>query len=244
MAAELPVALADLTLFLGNKPDEVLDFLPDGERLTKLLWDHLVGEHGPDKRYDPALVERYYKHPVVQAAYLLALTEYWLRPERQNALSYYVTSLSNILPLDGKVLDWGAGTGEILVRLAWWRPDLRLYAADYSGLRNAYLRSRRGAPLILDLQPPVTNVWVNKWDAVICTSALEHVDDIEATTRMLVSWIRPGGVALFEVDWVYNQDFPMHLPITASWRDKWATELMPSLGMRHVESALWRKESV
>lgn len=248
--------LSDLCAFLDMREDELLTYLPDGERLTKLLWDYLVGGHEPDKRYDPALVERYYRHPVVQAAYLLALTEYWLRPERQAALAHYTDLLAEYVPQGGYVLDWGAGTAEILLGLAEKRPDIHLVAADYPGLRDVYMFSRDGFQLRDDdewrngrvslcsvpLDADFVEAW-DKWDAVICTAALEHVVDIEATTRMLVSWINPGGVALFEVDWVYNRDFPMHLPVTANWRDRWATELLPSLGLRHVTSALWRKDA-
>jgi SAM-dependent methyltransferase len=242
-----PYALTDLAEFLGVEPDAIKPYLVDSERVTKLLWNDMVGEHEPEKRYDPVAVERYYRHPVVQAAYLVALTEFWARPERQMALAFYVAQLRERILPNAYVVDYGAGTGEVLLAVAERHKDANFVAVDYPGLRKQYLawRAQNKVNAAHIVQFDFEQFWDAAgpgWDAVICTSTLEHVADIEGMTRKLVSLIKPGGCALFEVDWVYNRDFPMHLPVTASWRETWATELMPSLGMYRIEGALWQKD--
>ena len=80
----------------------------------------------------------------------------------------------------------------------------------------------------------------NSFDVIVCTSTLEHVVDIVGATRKLTNAIKPGGIAVFEVDWIYNREFPMHLPVNYEYKETWYTKIMPSCGMVW-ESGIWHK---
>lgn len=239
-----------------------------GERLMRILWDELVGPHSENATYPQGLVDEYYSHPVVQTAYMLTMAEVWSRPERRQMMLDIVRGVLSRLPKMQTVsadaihiLDFGAGSAEILTNISDnlhlaspllpWRTAFSYI--DYDGIRDNYVLTRGGGCLCenwasrfskIDLREALMAAETDDelFDFVISVGTLEHVPDIRNMTANLVKLVKPGGYALFIVDWVYNADFPMHLPVTAKWRNKWESELMPSLGMVSEGGGFWRKE--
>lgn len=97
----------------------------------------------------------------------------------------------------GSVADLGCGGGELLEKLAAWKPPLRLYGVDASAAQLAQNRRRHPGCTWLeaDLDHPVAfpPALLGTFDAVTCAEVLEHVErpaELLANARALA---RPGG---------------------------------------------------
>ena len=92
------------------------------------------------------------------------------------------------LPKPGSLLDFGAGRGALLTRIAALLPDTRLSGADYLGRpaglpeRISWTSGDLNQPLVA---PPV--------DIVTCSEVIEHLENPRAVFRNLFELIVPGG---------------------------------------------------
>lgn len=98
--------------------------------------------------------------------------------------------LDLIRPLEFKsVLDAGCGQGALLAEIQSEFPHIRPYGIDLSGSAIALARSRvyGGEFRTLDL---ATEFLENKFDLVICSEVLEHIQDDVAAIRHLAAMTR------------------------------------------------------
>jgi ubiquinone/menaquinone biosynthesis C-methylase UbiE len=91
------------------------------------------------------------------------------------------------IPLDGRILDNGCGTGLLFERI----PARQLVALDISSAMLSYA-SRRGEQLILgnSQQLPLKD---SSFDAIFCRSLLHHLPEPEIAIKEMHRVLRPGG---------------------------------------------------
>ncbi|TPW19732.1 MAG: methyltransferase type 12 [Elusimicrobia bacterium] len=97
----------------------------------------------------------------------------------------------------GSVADLGCGGGELLSRMAAWKPSLRLCGVDASAAQLAENRRRHPdrdwLEADLDLPPAFLPALTGAFDVVIASEVIEHVElplELLANARALA---RPGG---------------------------------------------------
>jgi SAM-dependent methyltransferase len=94
----------------------------------------------------------------------------------------------------GRLLDFGAGDGALLERIAARFPWLELSACERSGEARSRLAARELPVTLLDALPDAP-----AFDVVICSEVLEHVQDDEALLGQLAGALAPGGLLALTV---------------------------------------------
>ena len=131
----------------------------------------------------------------------------WLRlydskPSFKDRLGLFSASLSKALPSHGCVLDFGCGPG--VMALAWAEQghdvlgvdgaDTMIETAKHEqrrrGVSNCEFRVMDAADVSLEAE---------SFDAVICSSVIEYVEDDVGLVRALISSLKPGGHLLVSV---------------------------------------------
>lgn len=101
------------------------------------------------------------------------------------------------LPANSKVLDLGAGGGEMAVLRTWPtfpRPDIQLYAIsldDSPGFKNY------AGKFIGDFERSTPSFGTN-FDGVLCCHFIEHISSFERVIDHISKCLRPGGRAYIE----------------------------------------------
>jgi len=136
----------------------------------------------PQTAYDP---KSYSEDHVFDAPGLLG----WLTSRRKAAVVRYIqVGLGGIS--DGTVLDIGCGYGEMLSEF----PAARLVGVDinHPALSEARRRNPAGCFTMANVERlPIAD---SRFDAVVCSEVLEHMDDPSPLAREIVRVTRPGGV--------------------------------------------------
>ncbi len=117
------------------------------------------------------------------------------------------------LPWSGRVLEFAAGAAPLAYGLsqAWPFPAPTITIADIDWPLLWYHRKRVRYTNVKDeMQWPVDSILqvrhiptflragIGPWDGIVATECLEHVPDPPKTARQLVSWLKPGGVLLYD----------------------------------------------
>lgn len=119
-----------------------------------------------------------------------------------------VAMLKLVNVLDGKVLDYGCGTGELMGRLL--HSGVRASGVDFSPESIQTVRDLygdhplfAGAEVVTDADPQERN---SEYDLVISIETIEHLfpDEIVPTFRRISRMIKPGGYVF--VTTPYNED--------------------------------------
>jgi len=115
---------------------------------------------------------------------------------------YCIDTAARLLPSGGRVLDFGCGTGTILVRAAARAPSLEFWGADtFAGIYAQWQ-----AKLPEAIKPRVRPIVDGKlpfedgsFDVVIANQVFEHVEEPAAVLAEIARLLRPGGyfLALF-----------------------------------------------
>jgi 2-polyprenyl-3-methyl-5-hydroxy-6-metoxy-1,4-benzoquinol methylase len=130
-------------------------------------------------------------------------TQYGLQGSLVPRIARFADALQHLVAPSARILDYGCGTGDIAAALAarGFRVDARdtspkmieqarvLHAA--SAVRFAVIKPTSG--------PPDAGADREAFDAIVCSSVLEYVDDLPAGLRQLVAMLRPGGWLLATV---------------------------------------------
>ncbi len=104
-----------------------------------------------------------------------------------------------------RILDVGCGQGELLRELERALPGARVAGADLSAQSIADSQKRNpGADLfVLDLTAPdfdaVQQGRLGRYDLVVCSEVVEHIDDDALAVRRLCSLLAPGGTLILTV---------------------------------------------
>lgn len=132
-------------------------------------------------RYDPEQYQAYYSS--------LSLSYHQQHDEDSGRYEVPVRKIQSVKA--ARVLDWGCGNGEFLVRLA---PNVEKFGVEPS--RSAADEARtRGITVLsaIDLQ---TKQWTATFDAVTVLDVIEHTWDLAELRRSITKLLRPGGLLI------------------------------------------------
>jgi 2-polyprenyl-3-methyl-5-hydroxy-6-metoxy-1,4-benzoquinol methylase len=96
--------------------------------------------------------------------------------------------------LGGAVLDFGAGTGNLVALLAQQEGVLRIAAADL--FEAPALQKGRVDWIVADLNDPLP-VAPNAFDVVLSVETIEHLENPRAVVREWYRLLKPGGTLIF-----------------------------------------------
>ncbi|MCL5005214.1 MAG: class I SAM-dependent methyltransferase [Acidobacteria bacterium] len=116
------------------------------------------------------------------------------------------------LPANGKLLDFGTGTGTYAIELARLRPDVEIVAMDEQPEMLDRLRAKPAAALLPNLKPVLASqiaTFKEQIDRVLALNVLHELGD--EALRTLHALLKPGGTVLF-IDWNAEVDRPAGPP--------------------------------
>jgi 2-polyprenyl-3-methyl-5-hydroxy-6-metoxy-1,4-benzoquinol methylase len=105
----------------------------------------------------------------------------------------HVLRLLRDLQPHGSILDFGAGTGELLARLLELNTYRRLAGIDLFRRPDWLPASVSWSRLDLN-EPLPESTPIGSLDAVVCTEVIEHLENPRQVFRTLASLLKPGGV--------------------------------------------------
>lgn len=114
-------------------------------------------------------------------------------------LERFVSALDRALPAGSRVLDFGCGTGDLA---AWLAHDGYVVTACDFSVEMMLQLPRNGPRLttaVLDVNWSQLPFKTALYDAVIASSVLEYVADVDAVLAEFARVLRPGGVLLATV---------------------------------------------
>ena len=116
-------------------------------------------------------------------------------------IARFADALQQLVPPSARILDYGCGTGDIAAALA--ALGFRVDARDASPKMIEQARGLHAASgvrfAVIEAGPPDADADRAAFDAVVCSSVLEYVDDLPAGLRRLVAMLKPGGWLLATV---------------------------------------------
>jgi SAM-dependent methyltransferase len=130
------------------------------------------------------------KHPYQRPWHFQWLPMKDLRRDLRHALTR--------LPAHARLLDVGCGTSPYRA----WLPGGVLYIGlDVEGVSGADIAFKPGEPWILPTE---------SFDAVLCTQVLEHVADVDHILGEIVKCLKPGGMLIVAVPFIYQEHGTPH----------------------------------
>jgi SAM-dependent methyltransferase len=150
--------------------------------------------------------------------------------------------LDMIAPLAfGEVLDVGCGPGSLLETLRPLRPDVRCNGADFSAaaIRAAETRAPWAQYHQLDLTkgPLTVDGQPRRFDLVLCTDVVEHIDDHEAAFSSLAAMT--GGHLLVSTLQGRMRGFEKSVGHVRNYRRGEVAEMLSCRGMEIVRVVEW-----
>jgi 2-polyprenyl-3-methyl-5-hydroxy-6-metoxy-1,4-benzoquinol methylase len=116
-------------------------------------------------------------------------------------IARFADALQRLVPLPARILDYGCGTGDIAAALA--ARGFRVDARDASPKMIEQARALHAGSAVrfavIEPGPPDADADHEAFDAVVCSSVLEYLDDLPASLRQLVAMLKPGGWLLATV---------------------------------------------
>lgn len=95
-----------------------------------------------------------------------------------------------------RVLDFGCGTGDLLLILQDERPDWQLAGVDKSPTACSLLRGRGFGGLVFCASQPAG---LTKYNTIIAAQVLEHIEDDRYVVNNLKDALEPGGLLIVSV---------------------------------------------
>lgn len=180
---------------------------------SEILSDSFENNAPPRRiRWTPALVERFW-----QGFSQTRLVEHSF--SRQGGRSLIV-AVDHLLPLSGKILDYGAGDGDLVQMMC--ERGLKSYAYEPSEKRSETLRNRlQKYSDFLGIIEPETQI---SFDVVIAAEIIEHVLDeqIDICLRRIHSFVRPEGVLIVTAPNNEDLDLGMaYCPVSNTLFHRW-----------------------
>jgi len=135
-------------------------------------------------------------------------------------------------PTNGRVLDFGTGTGTYAIELARLRPDVEVIAMDEQPAMLDRLREKPAAASLPNLKPMLAAQGAGlqgQIDRVLALNVLHELGD--EALRGLRALLKPGGAALF-IDWNAEVDRPAGPPRDHVYSPAEARARLESLGFQ------------
>lgn len=121
-------------------------------------------------------------------------SSFWVRMFHQWKARRYLAYLSKIHILKGNLLEIGVGSGSFLDAAR--RAGFTVTGCDLSPEVCEYVRSRYGIPVLRD---DLNNLPKARWEVVVMSHVLEHVDDPLGFLQAARERLKPGGVLFVAV---------------------------------------------
>ncbi len=101
----------------------------------------------------------------------------------------------------GALLDVGCGAGSLLRLAAQSGGFTSLAGSDFSDEALKLAREFLNCDLFTGDLTKREDFGDRKYDAIVCSEVLEHIEDLDASTRTIVDLLNPGGIAVISVPW-------------------------------------------
>lgn len=185
------------------------------------LHDRFFTAEAVTRRNTPRAYERLYRSPRLLEQYL-----------NESRLRFYAEVAARVAERRPRsVLDAGAGTGHLLREVAARLPDAELVGVDRS--RQAIVRGRESVPKARWIRSDLERLELpERFDAVLCTEVLEHVERPAAVVRHLLAHLAPGGRAIVTVPDGALDSWPGH---ASFWTEEELRSWLGPLGLLGVD---------
>jgi glycosyltransferase involved in cell wall biosynthesis len=227
--SEFQEKIDTLSEFLQKPKEEILQMLTMGQNLIKQEWL----EKNP-KTYDEII--KFYQNTV---NYLFDLTMWHVDTkykEVEDEVIHYCTQNR------GKILDFGAGIGDLTIKLCKLGLDVTYLEIPSITMEYAKFQFKKhnvspkiiesdGSPFILK----------ENYDAIICLDVLEHLKDPIIYLEELAKHLNPNGLMFIEAAFTQDPQHPMHLKENEKYASMFP-KIMESLGFRKIGNITWRKK--
>ncbi len=191
-------ALRNLAGFTGFDESEIWRRWENSNHILADNWKRAALP--PDDK--PALANWYRENSI---HYLFASSGFNLR-YKQMVFNLDLLSLAR-----GRLLDYGAGAGDLALELSRRGHDTTYY--DVEGKTQEYSRwraAREGLNLAFTSSKEQLS-GAGGFDTIISVDVLEHMPDLEGELDFLCSLLNPGGTLIFNVPAGETEAHPMHL---------------------------------
>jgi SAM-dependent methyltransferase len=228
--AGVAATVADLSEFARVPPAHATEMLAHATGILAKNWN-------ADAPKEPAEIARWYSEN----------SQYYLYDLAQFHLAYkHIAFMRDVVSLArGRVLDHGAGIGDVALELA--RRGHETTYLDVDGVTKAFARWRAERAWL-----PVTFVSrleeaEGPFDTIISLDVLEHLPEPEAEVDALVERLAPGGRIVVTAYFGPTKAHPMHfdhkLDLGAYLRARGLRDAK-TFAMRHLRSEFLRKRGV
>ena len=193
MIEELIAAVDEISQYTGQDCQAVLSQVLDGTR-------RMADEWNARRPQSEAEVVDFYRRSRTQI-YAMAVYNYFNRPR-------YLLSRQITARCQGRVLDYGAGIGDNLIRL--WDIGLRdLTHVDFAGYTREFAARRYAARgMRVTLASP--DELQRRFDCVICLDVVEHASHPAALVARLASHLVNEGYIFVNAHFGQTGEHPMH----------------------------------
>jgi 2-polyprenyl-3-methyl-5-hydroxy-6-metoxy-1,4-benzoquinol methylase len=120
-------------------------------------------------------------------------------PMTANRYRLILAQLQGVLTPEARVLDIGCGNGTLMARLLGAMPGLQLGGIEFSetavAAAPASVRERIRVGSLFDTLPLLHE----RFDLIICSEVLEHIEDASAAMRLIAAALAPGGKLVLTV---------------------------------------------
>ena len=119
-------------------------------------------------------------------------------------IARFADALADLVPAPADILDYGCGTGDIAAALA--ARGYRVEARDMSPKMIEQARTLHAASGVrfVVVEPANLSLGERAFDAVLCSSVLEYVQNLPETLRSLANALKPGGWLLATVPNIHH----------------------------------------
>lgn len=128
--------------------------------------------------------------------------ELYSRPIFKDRLNLFTGQLQKKVKAPANILDYGCGSGVISLLLA--SKGYNVTGIDAStgmiaeATKNAEAQKADNASFY-QLDNITPDSLTNRFDAIVCSSVIEYIEDDEAVLKLFSQWIKPGGTLLVSV---------------------------------------------